>query len=226
MHAVLNPKRLTIFLGSVVVFLALAHICSELSGWSYHHLFDLDREENIPARYSLLILLLSSGLLIAIAFTERNKGARFVYWLGLGTAFLFLGIDEWRSIHEHLGGSWNTSGLLFFAWIIPYGIAVGIFALLYLRFLLNLPRRFGVLFIIAGLIFITGAMGFEALGGRHTELHGRTGAYVVYATIEEILEMVGVVVFIYALTSYIDTELGGLRLRLPFRAKSTLTSHE
>jgi glycosyltransferase involved in cell wall biosynthesis len=68
--------------------------------------------------------------------------------------------------------------------------------------------------IIAGLIYVTGAIGIELIGGRYSELYGYNVTYFVITTLEELLEMVGVVVFIYALTSYIDSEFKGLRLGL------------
>ena len=53
------------------------------------------------------------------------------------------------------------------------------------------------------------------MGGRIDEQIGRHNAtYVVYSTIEEVLEMGGMVVFIYALMYYISTEFDDLRLRI------------
>lgn len=53
------------------------------------------------------------------------------------------------------------------------------------------------------------------MGGRIDEQIGRHNAtYVVYSTIEEVLEMGGIVVFIYALMYYISIEFNDLRFRI------------
>ena len=55
----------------------------------------------------------------------------------------------------------------------------------------------------------------ELIGGNHDDQFGRHDAtYAVYSTIEEVLEMGGVVVFIYALMYYISTGFPDLRLRI------------
>ena len=57
---------------------------------------------------------------------------------------------------------------------------------------------------VAATLFIGGAIGIELVGGRYVELHGRENVtYSMIATLEESLEMAGVIVFIYALLKYI-----------------------
>ena len=81
--------------------------------------------------------------------------------------------------------------------------------------MLDLPVRIRILFIIAGSIYVMGAMGLELVGGYHADTYGvRNTTYVVLVSIEEILEMIGVVIFIYALMSYISSMLPGLNLRI------------
>ena len=60
------------------------------------------------------------------------------------------------------------------------------------------------LFIASGMIYVIGAMGLEILGGIQDVLHGsNTLVYLLLCTIEEILEMLGIAIFIYTLLSYI-----------------------
>ena len=45
-------------------------------------------------------------------------------------------------------------------------------------------------------------------------LSGFKHLYAVYSTIEEVLEMAGIVIFVYALTSYIGSMFQDVRIRL------------
>lgn len=182
-------------------------------------LFDFGAEKNIPTLYSSLALLVSSTLLFLIALSHRRNGASYRYWFGLAFIFLFLSIDETATLHERLikpvRALLNTSGLLYFAWVIPYGAVLIVFILTYSRFLMRLPAKTRILFCIAGTTFVTGAIGFELLGGRHYEIHGKSNtAYALFQTAEEFLEMLGVVIFIYSLLNYIVNQFGSLTLTL------------
>ena len=170
--------------------------------------FNFNNEYNIPTYYSVFTMLVSSMLLGIIALLKKNKRNEYYYWLGLSILFLFLSMDELFSIHEALikptREYLTTSGLFYFAWVIPYGIALILFALLYIRFILHLPKRTRYLFILSGVIFISGAVGVEMFEGKAVELYGRDNIiFALYYTFEEMLEMLGMAVFIYALISYI-----------------------
>lgn len=121
--------------------------------------------------------------------------------------FLWLSIDEATLIRDHseaiLERAFNPGGFFYYAWVIPAIPLVFIFMLAYLRFLFNLPAKTRRLFLIAGSLFVGGALGMELIGGRYREFHGYENmTYIMITHVEEVLEMIGVVVFIYALTLY------------------------
>ncbi|MCI5148672.1 MAG: peptidase M48 Ste24p, partial [Candidatus Electrothrix sp. MAN1_4] len=186
---------------------------------------DLDIEKNIPSLYSGFALFISSLLFFCISSLEKKQGRRRRYWLGLAAVFCFLSLDEAFILHERLGdytaeyitstGILAASGLLYFPWILPYSILMTILGLFYGRFILGLPRKTIVLLIISAIIFLTGAAGFDMLGGREAELHGYYSiTYTVLYTIEEFLEMTGVVLLIYTLLDYIEQQFGQLCVSL------------
>ena len=136
--------------------------------------------------------------------------------------FLFLSIDEGFQIHENIGDITenyiDSTGFLYFPWVVPYGFAVIVFILVYLKFTLDLPKRTAVLFILSGTVYLTGAIVFDMLGGREADLHGFDSiTYCILYTIEEFLEMIGVVVLIYALLSYIERQFGYLCVTLQIK---------
>jgi hypothetical protein len=215
-----EPKKVVTVLGAIVIFLILANMVGIVSKYFFgsHRigLFDIDREGNIPTLYSAVTELLCAGLLAIIATARKRQEKRdYLYWAGLAIIFLFLAIDDGVALHENiirpLRTALHTSGVLYFAWVIPYGIFVIILALIYLRFLFSLPVRTRYMIILAGLIYVGGAAGFEMIGGKWTELHGQENvAYELITTCEQSLQMAGILVFVYALMSYIASELNDL----------------
>ena len=184
--------------------------------------FDLNTEKNIPTLYSSTALMVSSLLLMSIAFSRKHIKFTYIMWLVLGVIFAFLSIDEIFSIHERLGtllrDELETSGVLFFAWIIPYSIGLLAFVMAYSKFLLELPKDTMVLFIVSGATFVSGAIGFEMLGGRQAEIHGITNVrYAIYYTCEESLEMIAIALFIYTLLTYIINQFESIGITVSKR---------
>ncbi len=200
----------------LILFLLCANILGIVSTHYFEHdfvhdvssLFDFDGENNIPTLYSSFALILVSILLSFIAFTRIKLKLSSIPWFGLSIIFLFLSIDEISTIHEEIGGivreTFETSGFLYYAWVIPYGIALVVFIVAYSKFLFVLPKSTMILFLVSGAIYVSGALGFELLGGRHADLHGTDSIlYSTITTCEEFLEMLGIAIFTYTLLTYI-----------------------
>lgn len=182
-------------------------------------MFNFNTEMNVPTLYSSFALICASILLFIIGYLHKKINLSYLPWFGLSLIFLFLSIDETSSIHERLTApvkeSLNTSGLLFYAWVIPYSIGLMVFLLVYARFLLNLPKKTMILFIVSGCIFVTGAIGFELLGGRQAEQFGPNDLlYSLFYTCEELLEMLGIAIFIYALLTYLVNKFEVMKINI------------
>jgi hypothetical protein len=228
-----SPKRWTAALGLVVALLVAASVgASYLSFVSIDnpvlsHVRDtvvrltwVDEECNIPSWYSASLLLLCSLLLGIIAAAQRQRrDGYFGHWLALALIFLLLSLDETAQLHElsiaPLRDRFHATGLLYYAWIVPAGVGVALFGLSYLRFLAALPARSRRLFLVAGAIYVGGALGVEALSGAQASRHGEHNPiYHAIVTVEESLEMVGLVVFIYALLDYLSRQFTTVRLHV------------
>ena len=224
----LPPKSIMRSLYAVVAGLVGLHVTVQvvrfLTGddrlFGLVYMFSLGAETNVPAFYATFSLLFTALLLAAVGVASRgDPKAGMRYWFGLAAVFLFLSMDEMLGFHERLSeplrSELGTSGLLYYAWVIPYGLGVLGLAAVYLRFLARLPRQTTVRFIGAGILFVSGAIGAEMVGGVVSEQYGNANvAFVVIQTIEEVLEMVGILVFIAAILDYADRQLDGLQLYL------------
>ena len=172
-------------------------------------LTDVNGERNIPAWFSSSLLMLSAALLAVITAVKKSSADRYTsYWLGLSLIFLYLSMDEAISLHERtikpLRTGLQATGFLYSTWVLLGAAFVSIFLLIYLKFIGHLPRRTRLLFVLAGVMYVGGAVGIELIHGYYLESYGKDMIYALIATVEELLEMVGVVVFIYALFSYLE----------------------
>ena len=182
--------------------------------------FDLNREGNVPTLLSAILLAIAGGLLLVIARARKRDSAPYaVHWKILALIFFFMAIDEVIGIHElliqPLRSALNAEGVLYFTWVVPGAVLVLVFAVAYLKFLVHLPKKVAVLVAIAGVVYVAGALGMEMIDGQYYAEHDRAQdeVYVLMTTIEEVLEMVGVAIFIHALATYMVDHVKSVVIR-------------
>jgi hypothetical protein len=230
----LTPVAVTKFLLRVVVCLVVISFLTQMTLYFLPDypsrdfiakLFSLDNEGNIPTVYSVLALLFSSILLSTIAYAKNLDSDRYKkHWKILSFIFLYLSLDEAFQIHEKfvdpLRSLLNATGFLYFTWIVPFGFIVVIFLLSYTKFLFHCPATTRNLLIAAGILYIGGAMGMEMVGGYQAYTVGMQNLpYLIIVTVEELLEMLGIVVFIHALLSYINKYFGEVSWKISLGKK-------
>ena len=187
---------------------------------SFVILFNVDAELNIPAVFAGLVLLICSILLAIIAYGEKLAKRSYVnHWRALSIIFLFMSLDEVIMLHEKtiepLRDKLDTSGFLYYAWVIPGAIFVVTLLLAFLGFLTALPAKTRRLILIAGTVYLGGAIGMELVGGYYAELNSQYNiTYAIITTVEEFLEMLGLLIFIYALLSYISSFMKCVSLQI------------
>jgi len=216
----LRPGKVAQFLLILSVGFILAGIAGQLVETRQGRTFisDSNQELDILRFYSAVTLLLCSGLLFTIAMAQKAaKNSGFLYWVVLALIFIFLAITKETGLHESLAVSLraalNMSKIQFYAW--AYGIVVIVFPALYLKFFLSLPRRTMLLLILGGTVFLMGAFGLDliiAYLGR--SIYHHTVAYIGLSALEDALEMGGVIALVYALLSYIGSELKWIGVRI------------
>ncbi|MBD0260081.1 MAG: multidrug transporter [Cytophagales bacterium] len=181
--------------------------------------FNFNAESNVPTFFSTVLLLMAAALLLVIARQHRGN-ALAKYWWALGGIFLFLALDESAQIHEGVTrlvylatGAVQMPGYFLYAWVIPYLLATVVGGAFFFRFLLKLPYLIRNLFVMAGAMFVAGALGMEMLEGHFNLVSGYGNVYTtLLTTLEELLEMSGVILFIHALLLYVSRSTGKITL--------------
>jgi hypothetical protein len=224
MEIVLSKSTLRGPFFAVLCLVVVAGVLAEVLGAMYGlptqtgivPLFSLSYEGNVPTFYSAAILSIASVLLAFSAVTAKKTGAGFVpHWWVLALGFLYIAIDEVFSIHEMAGTFVQLSGVLYFSWVIPAAVVVLVVGLSYLKFLRHLPRRTCLRFLVAGAIYVGGAVAMELPLGYWTEKHGSHNlGYGLIDAVEEGLEMVGINLFILWLVDH----LAGSNVALRFQS--------
>jgi len=226
----LNRQTVVGVLSATALFLLVTSIAGQLMqiqfGSDRTHefvrLFYVDLEGNIPTFFSASLLLFSSLLLTLIsALKRKSPDSAWVQWAVLSLVLLCMAIDEASRIHESLNGParWllgkYATGIFYHAWVILGMAIVLIVTLFYLRFFINLPQQTRRQFFLAAFTFLSGAVGMETVGGNYGESHGKDDLqYSLLATVEEGLEMAGVIIFINALFNYLIVHYRQVRIGL------------
>lgn len=216
----LTPRGVTTLLAGLVAILIVASSLGQLVRFTmetgHRHglvrLFYVGAECNIPTWYSataLFVCALLLGLVAAVKWRELD-GHRH-YWSILTATFVYLSCDEAAQLHESgiewLRAALSTTSLAHVRWVIPATLVVIVFGTAYVRFMFSLPRRTIRQFILAGAIYVGGAIGLESVMIWSALRYGGKGpGHVVLTTLEELFEMAGIVLFIYALRHYLATE--------------------
>ena len=144
----ISARRVYAVLLVCIAGLVAAGVASSVLKFTYGYqsaftlipLFDLDREGNVPAWFSSL-LLFSIALLLGIigAGKAKSRDRWRWHWIGLAVIFVLLSMDEAASLHERLTvplrSALDLSGALYFAWVVPAGALLIVFAAVYIRFL-------------------------------------------------------------------------------------------
>lgn len=180
-------------------------------------LFDLNGEANIPAWYSSVLWLAGAFYATRLFVEYRETGLfRFpaFYWLALALCATLLSLDESAGFHEAIGpvveeflhGRANIPGL--YGWekaAIPVVVLAGIANV---PFLLRLPVRTALGCILAGAIFLSGAIGMESVGAlveMQSISHFPVGLnWHRVIALEEFLEMLGVITLVYTLGRHLE----------------------
>ena len=216
----LRAERVAFFLGAIMAALVVGHVVAmqanfnpalglkERFGFHYWQIafFDLDEEESFGTWFSSGILMMAAALLVHQARVVRANGAPWhVWWLVLGIGFCFLSLDEVAGMHEFMNTMMEDT-----PWTVVGFPILALVGFSYLGFLWHHRWRTGLLFLLAGAVYGGGAVGVE----HFTDSDVNSLHYNMWTALEEGMEMLGVILFIYAILDYMRGPDGALRVEV------------
>ncbi|RYZ62198.1 MAG: hypothetical protein EOO14_02985 [Chitinophagaceae bacterium] len=227
----LSGKGLVAFLATIVLVLLACHL---LSGYLAYHdkedtayiryldrYFNFNLENNFPSFFSALLLFFSSLLLLLIYKLTATADKYKKNWLLLSAVFLFLSLDEALKIHERVERvsrqvfTNNMDGFLFWTWIIPYLLLALAVAFFCFRMVLQLPKAVRNKFILSGALYVFAAAGTESIEGHLMKITAEDPVVLmITTTIQELLEMVSMLIFISALLDYLSKKMRNIRFTI------------
>jgi hypothetical protein len=209
-----------ICIGFFAVADILTVVCFDLLGFRrlkfLAHLFSLNAEQNPPSLFSAAALLLTAAVCGLCARRSEKKENSF--WVLMAFVFAYLAIDEAIAIHELLIPRarifFHASGAFANAWVIPYGIALIVFVSFIFGPLMRLPAPTRNGLVLAGIVFVTGALGFEMIeaGVRNPGFPPwltQSILSAIFMLCEETLEMLGIALALRACLRHL-TRSGGV----------------
>lgn len=160
--------------------------------------FDVNSERNVPTAWSAF-LLLGSAVTAALLVLARSRGR--LGWLLVSAVAAYLALDEGLELHERLNdvGRTLTDDRVHFAWVVPGAVAAAAVGLVLLRQLRSQSAEVRRRLVLAGVVYLSGAVVVEVVSGQVLRAVGGGRAYVLVTSLEEGLEMAGAALLLAAL---------------------------
>ncbi len=182
--------------------------------------FTLDAERNLASWLESVCMVSAAALLAFHSLLDRERDRRNVFaWTLLSIVFILMSVDELVSFHEvsvkPLRNTLQLTGIFYYSWVLIAIPLVASLGLLLVPFLLRLERSTALRFILAGAVFVGGAVGTELICGYLATNGGvETPAYKFTAAAQEVIENIGMTMFVLALLRHIAIVTPAIRLKV------------
>lgn len=182
--------------GTVLVVLADVAVKSVDRLHGLQPWFDVGLENNVPTGWTVLLLLVLATRLWRLRGQSRA-------WPFAALAAAALAVDEWVGWHEHLrvpGEALRQAGLSLptYAWVLPGAVVAALCLAAATPWLRSLPVAVRRRVLLAVAVFCSGALVGDAVSGWAVRLGGSVELWRAITTVEEALEMAGVLLAVSA----------------------------
>ena len=228
----LNSRNIVILLSTITILLVVAHLVTIAMPYifeGFEHglvrllfsLFFLDGEGNVPAIFSTWLFLLNAVIFLIVWKAACLSGDSHKIWLFLSSVFVFLAFDESISIHERLINplrqALGATGIFYYAWIIPYGVGVVLLAIIAIPVFWRMQKRIRFWFGLSAATYLVATIGLEMISGKYLVMMNEQKdiVWILMVTLEESLEMVGLIILVYAQLLLLRDKYNGFLIYMP-----------
>ena len=239
MQLTFSPRRVAFTLGwAALVLLTVGFVLDCLANQyggrtivGLDRLVTVDGVGDIPTWFASILLLACSLAFAGIARIKQERGGCFAWrWRGLALSFLVMSIDKSVGAHRWANGVLRSVEhrlhLPGYSWVLLVAIAMPLLYFIYAPFVRILGREYHTLFGAATAVFLSGALVLDKLSAKIAlVLQGGDIMRLLLTSIEEGLEIFGVILFLYALLRYIADLNVPLALQIAPAAKQVRPPH-
>ncbi len=228
----LYSRKIVIFLSTITILLLVAHLITIAMPYifeGFEHglvrllfsLFFLDGEGNLPAIFSTWLFLLNAVIFLIVWKAACLAGDSQKIWLFLSSVFVFLALDESISIHERLINplrqALDATGIFYYTWIIPYGIGVVLLSIFAIPIFWRMQKRIRFWFGLSAATYLVATIGLEMISGKYLVMMNEQKdiVWIFMVTLEESLEMVGLIILVYAQLLLLRNKYNGFLIFMP-----------
>lgn len=216
--APLDERRVTRLLVAAMLALAALNVVALYlrHGLGYDYalgmvpLFDFNMEANAPTWFSSALLL---GVGTLAALIARRAATLRGYWVAVAAVAVFLSLDESVQLHELLTrllrsglavGPGFSMTIVAIVSLLPVLLGAAVFH----RFMRALPRPTAVGLLAAGAVYLGGAVGVDTIAAMVAFGGGAGLVDPALNTVEELLEMSGLILAIHVLLAHLQERAG------------------
>jgi hypothetical protein len=207
-----GARRVLLVLIAVELLMSVTYFVAHVlgaarRGGAISTFIDFDLEASFPTWFSSVQLLAIGAVLILAGTNDAQRLLSTRFLLAAGALFVFLAADEGAGIHERVNGGMADLNLTFLAfqddhgaWIALYAFVGLLIIVLSTRHLITLWRHYRHetrVALIGFSLYGAGAVGLEIVS-YFLRSAGRDTGYRLEVLFEELLEMAGATVVLYA----------------------------
>lgn len=135
-------------------------------------------------------------------------------WSTVAGVLVVMSLDEVAAFHERLGGVPVIPGIGTRGWAGAGALIAGIVGMKLFRWVFGLEPPLRRALLAGGAVFLAGALGVEVIAGDWEAARGRDAGFWLVSSIEENLELLGVLVVLRALLDHLAARPQALAVRV------------